>query len=181
LNYSRHYFLLISRAQDRSLPPDTHTEKHHIVPVSMDGDNTKSNLVHLTPEEHFVSHQLLARMFPRDSRLKLAVAMMSTMGCHSTGVGTNKTYGTFRREHRALLKCKPGRIQTAEEKAKRIRTMTGRGPRSEETKAKISQAKVGRKQSDETRAKKSASATARWAAHRVNSVFHIHPDLANKA
>jgi hypothetical protein len=39
-----------------------HLEKHHIVPKSLGGDNSKENIVYLTVREHFVAHWLLTRI-----------------------------------------------------------------------------------------------------------------------
>lgn len=42
--------------------PNDGLEKHHILPKSFGGDNTKLNYVTLTPREHFVVHTLLLKM-----------------------------------------------------------------------------------------------------------------------
>ena len=39
-----------------------YVESHHIIPRCMGGDNTVSNIVHLTAREHFVCHLMLTRM-----------------------------------------------------------------------------------------------------------------------
>lgn len=64
MNYSKHYDNLISRAKARVL--DGYKERHHVVPKCMGGDNSPKNLVDLTPEEHFLAHQLLVRMHPEN-------------------------------------------------------------------------------------------------------------------
>ena len=54
------YSALVNR---RKTPPATgRVEKHHIVPKSLGGSDHKSNLVSLTPREHYVAHRLLAKM-----------------------------------------------------------------------------------------------------------------------
>ncbi len=58
MDHHKAYERLYERAIDREL--DEYTEVHHIVPRCIGGDNSKSNLVRLTPEEHFVAHQLLS-------------------------------------------------------------------------------------------------------------------------
>jgi len=60
--YTRWYYSIIQRAQSRILPQDIYTEKHHIVPRSLGGNNSKDNLVRLTAREHFVCHLLLTKM-----------------------------------------------------------------------------------------------------------------------
>ena len=55
MNYKKHYDALIVRSKIRILTG--YTEKHHILPKCMGGDNSKHNIVRLTPEEHYVAHQ----------------------------------------------------------------------------------------------------------------------------
>ena len=50
-------------------------ERHHIIPRSLCGDNSKSNLVLLTAKEHFVCHLLLTKMVTGDSRRKMVCAL----------------------------------------------------------------------------------------------------------
>lgn len=79
--YTKVYFNIISAARARQLPADTYTEKHHIIPKSLGGSNTKDNLVILTAKEHFICHLLLIKMVEdRKSKSKMALAafMMAT-------------------------------------------------------------------------------------------------------
>ena len=57
MNYSAIYDSLINRARLRALT--SYKEGHHIVPKCMGGTDDKDNLVDLTPEEHYLAHQLL--------------------------------------------------------------------------------------------------------------------------
>lgn len=59
--YSKWYFNIISSAQARTTNL-TYFEKHHILPKSLGGKNTKENLVNLTAREHFICHWLLTKM-----------------------------------------------------------------------------------------------------------------------
>ena len=64
MNYQKHYDLLISTRQplNRKKGDGQHYDKHHIVPRSLGGDNSKENLLLLTPKEHFIAHFLLWRI-----------------------------------------------------------------------------------------------------------------------
>lgn len=94
MNYEKHYNLLIERARNRNLGT-TYTEKHHVVPKCMGGNNSKSNLARLTPEEHYVAHQLLCKMFPHHSGLAHAAQLMTS---HQTdNRSKNKLYGWLRK------------------------------------------------------------------------------------
>lgn len=62
MNYCHVYRLLISHACNRE-QNDGYYEHHHIVPRSMGGSDSKTNIVKLTAREHFIAHCLLARMY----------------------------------------------------------------------------------------------------------------------
>jgi len=81
--YSHWYNTIISSAKSRSA--SDYVEKHHIIPKSLGGSNDKSNLVNLTPKEHFVCHRLLTRMTEGDARRKMCYAfwIMSNRKIHS--------------------------------------------------------------------------------------------------
>jgi hypothetical protein len=61
MNYSRIYENLIFSAKNRK-KPNCYCEKHHIVPKSMGGDDSKENLAILTAREHFLAHWLLKKI-----------------------------------------------------------------------------------------------------------------------
>lgn len=60
MNYAGIYFKLIDHA--KLSPPSGRAEIHHIKPRSLGGDNNQSNLIALTPRQHFVAHRLLAKI-----------------------------------------------------------------------------------------------------------------------
>ena len=75
--WKRHYDLLIERAKGRIL--DCYVERHHVIPHCMQGSDDPSNIVSLTPEEHFVAHLLLTEIYPKSHKLKYALWMMASM------------------------------------------------------------------------------------------------------
>lgn len=93
MNYLNIYNLLIekglNRDNDKSLLT-YYTETHHIIPRCMGGTDDKTNLVLLTPEEHFTAHLLLFKIY-RLPKLALAIRMM----CYSSDRTrlNNKMYG----------------------------------------------------------------------------------------
>lgn len=89
MNYIKIYSKLIDRAKGRNLI--SYTENHHIIPKCMGGDNSPENLVALTPEEHYVAHQLLVKIYPENYALAKAAAMMIP------NRPSNKMYGWIRR------------------------------------------------------------------------------------
>lgn len=121
MNYSRIYSQLIAKAQQT--PPEGYSEEHHIVPHCMGGDDSPSNLVRLTPEQHLVAHLLLVKIHPGHLGTLAAAVMMSGRKRYS-----NKKYGWVKRQ--------------MSERAKNRRHTT-------ESKKKMSDARKGKKKSDE--------------------------------
>lgn len=56
-NFKEEYDDLINKAKDREY--FINSERHHIIPRSMGGNNNPDNLVYLTPSEHYKAHYLL--------------------------------------------------------------------------------------------------------------------------
>lgn len=94
MNYSKHYNLLIERSKSRIL--EGYVEKHHIVPKCLGGSNDKSNIAILTPEEHFLAHQLLIKMHPGNRDLIYATQLMSVH--HTNARVNNKLFGWLRKQ-----------------------------------------------------------------------------------
>lgn len=101
MNYFNHYDKLIEKAKNRHL--EEYTEKHHIIPKCLGGEDRQSNLVSLTPEEHYVAHQLLVKMFPDEYLLVYALSKMTQ------GRPNNKRYGWVKRKWQEISKQRVGR------------------------------------------------------------------------
>ena len=106
MNYQKHYDLLCERARTRQL--DSYTEKHHIIPKCMGGTDESDNLVALTPEEHYVAHQLLVKIYPSHSGLVWA-AMQMTWHSVSKKRINNKLHGWLKRKNQKLAKQRIGK------------------------------------------------------------------------
>ena len=145
MNYGVHYDRLIERAWFRSL--DGYTESHHVTPECMCRCGVTVNL---TPEEHYVAHQLLVKMYPDNDGLAFAALMMSR-------VSGNKAYGWLRcRVSKAMMGNKRGvgRVVSIEQREKTSRRSIGNkysvGKKlSKESREKISKALSGKSKSDE--------------------------------
>ena len=95
MNYLKIYENLIQKAKSRIIKG--YKEKHHILPKCLGGKDDKDNLVDLTPEEHFIAHLLLTKIYPDNSALVHAAVMMTVNG--KNHVRNNKFYGWLRRKH----------------------------------------------------------------------------------
>lgn len=104
MNYSLIYDSLMDRAESRSI--SSYTESHHIIPKCMGGSDDLSNLVDLTPEEHYLAHQLLCKIHPNHSGLSFA-ALAMTSGKNRN----NKVYGWLRKQHALnISKSETGKV-----------------------------------------------------------------------
>lgn len=75
MDYQKIYNQLIKRAQNRTL--EGYTEKHHIIPKCLGGNNNKENIVELTAREHFLCHRLLCEIYPKVTKLWYALFLMA--------------------------------------------------------------------------------------------------------
>lgn len=141
MNYLKHYDLLIARARNREL--SCYTERHHILPRCMGGKDGRENIVRLTPEEHYVAHQLLVKIYPENEGLIFAAIRQSSK---SRG---NKSYGWLRRKNsESRRRAQTGVFPSAETRAKLSAARKGKKrsmPFSDEWKAKIGAAHKGKK------------------------------------
>lgn len=138
MNYSLIYDRIIQRARDRKLTG--YCESHHIVPRCMNGGDDLDNMVDLTPEEHFLCHQLLVKIFRNTKYFHSLVfaANMMTRGnalCRRD-LSKLKMYGWLRRAYSTAL-------------SERMTGTTGRHSMSDAGKEAVSKAQTGRTRSDE--------------------------------
>jgi hypothetical protein len=89
MDYFKHYDKMIERARYRDI--HGYAELHHVIPRCMGGTDDKNNLVRLTPEEHYLAHQLLVKMYPHHDGLVAAAFFMCTRP-------SNKLYGWLKRK-----------------------------------------------------------------------------------
>lgn len=142
--YTQCYYNIISAAKARSISPD-YTEKHHIIPKSLGGDNSPGNLVKLSAREHFICHRLLVKMTTGVSKKKMSHAIWAMANQQNQYQQrykvSSRTYEHLKSEKAKLLselhKGRPG---------------PNRGKKlSEETRLKMSLAAKGRPVSPQAR------------------------------
>jgi hypothetical protein len=91
MDYKKVHDSLIERAKTRII--EGYAETHHIIPRCLGGTDDVSNLVKLTPEEHYLVHQLLIRIYPDNPKLIKAAVMMIPMR------PSNKLYGWLKKRY----------------------------------------------------------------------------------
>ncbi len=142
MDYKHHYDKLIDRARNRQIVGCK--EKHHIIPKCVGGSNSKINLVELTPEEHFVAHQLLVKIYTDESKLVYA---LSALCMSKNNIRNNKMFGWIKRKN---IIARTGRTQTEESNNKRRKSLIGR---------KTSTGMLGKSHKEESKSKCSRSQT----------------------
>ena len=158
-------------------------ERHHIIPKSLGGSNSVSNLVYITAREHFVCHWLLTKIYNGEAKSKMIYALngMKRNGkCterYETPI-TSRVYEKLKKQfsevHSATMKGREpwnkgipitedqrkknsiaatGKKRSAEAIAKTVAKQTGQ-KRKEETKNKISAALKGKPKSPKSEEEK---------------------------
>ena len=76
-------------------------QKHHIIPKSLGGSDKFSNLIKLTPREHYICHLLLLEMTFGVNRSKMYYAFLRFKNKKYT---TNRPYEFFYKKYISLTK-----------------------------------------------------------------------------
>ncbi len=127
--YTSWYYAIIHNAQKRN--PTEYTERHHIIPKSLNGDDSTNNIVRLTAREHFVCHLLLTKMVEGKNKIKMYNAAFQM----SVSSNNQSRYKISSRVYAILKKHKSEAMEG---------NLFGSHPMTDETKRKISAAKKGK-------------------------------------
>jgi hypothetical protein len=148
MNYNEVYNRLIQRSklENRFKSEGKYYELHHIVPLCMGGNDDAENLVLLTAREHFISHWLLSRIYPNNSKISYAFWMMC--------VGNIPGRNNYIPSSRAYSESRSNLFHTEESKKKISESLKGKIV-SDETRGKMSDFQKGKIVSDESRKKMS--------------------------
>ena len=92
MDYQKIYNSIVSNPKTTG-----YTERHHIVPRCLGGDNHKPNLVSLSYREHFLCHWLLCKIYPNNPKLKAAFAKMLETTKHKTRIISSKHFEAVKR------------------------------------------------------------------------------------
>ena len=152
--YTQWYYNIIANARLR--PVIGYIEKHHIIPRSLGGDNTKNNIIKLTAREHFICHILLTKMTEGKNRQRMCLALKMLTRLKTDVRISARRFELIRIEaNKAHSSFQSGRILSSETKEKLRQANLGKkyGKRSPETCKKISEAMKGKKKSPEHLAK----------------------------
>jgi hypothetical protein len=140
MNYQKHYDLLIDRAKARVL--SGYVEVHHVIPRCIGGSDDNANLVQLTAEEHYVAHQLLCKIYPKEKKLAYAMQAMAGGNAFQNERANNKLFGWVRRRYAEAQK---GRVKSAKERANIAEAGRNRKQRVFSEQARLNMAEARRK------------------------------------
>lgn len=161
MNYLKVYCNLIRKAEKRIIPKG-YTEKHHVFPKSIFGNNNR--IVVLTAREHYIAHALLEKIYIKRYGLKnkktfkmiFAYNMMSNVGQYKN----SSLYETFKTRFvkNNLGENHPmyGKRHSEKSRMKMSKSHKGKkisSPRSEEHIEKIREANIGKIMDEEVKNK----------------------------
>jgi hypothetical protein len=130
MNYLKVYCNLIRKANNRT-PPEGYTEKHHIFPKSIFGNNRR--IVVLTAREHYIAHALLEKICIKRYGLKhwKTQKMITAFWCMNNQNTKNEYFNSYLYESSRIryVDSQKGRKLTEEHKEKiRISTSGKNNP-----------------------------------------------------
>jgi hypothetical protein len=154
MNYQQIHNNIIYRAKTRTLTG--YKERHHIIPKCIGGTDDQENLVDLTAKEHFIIHKLLCKLYPDNDKLLYAYYSMT----HQRNQYRQQAYRISTREYQYLKEqhairmstlykgryqkpTRSGHKNTPEHNKKIANAISALGPKSNETKDKISNSLQG--------------------------------------
>ena len=138
-----------------------YVESHHILPRCLGGSDNKENLVDLYPEEHYLAHLLLCKIYPNNQKLLYAAMNMTTGSMVYNGKRNNKVYGWLRRQYAESMSGDNNPARRNPNLQKEAAKKRVGQKRTVETKARMSAAQKGRTFSEETKLKMAEAAKNR--------------------
>lgn len=140
MNYEKHYNQLIKTRRNRTCQPNEYYEKHHIIPKSLGGADSKDNLIFLTAREHFIAHWLLWRIY-KNKETAFAFYSMVHMGKNQI-IKSSRVYEECKLARRKFIIDNNKKYHTNKkisvEHAKSISNKLKNTPKSKEHRNKIS-------------------------------------------
>ena len=145
----------------RSVERLGYIERHHILPRCLGGTDAKENLVNLYPEEHYLAHLLLCKIYPGNQKLLYAAMNMATGSLDNLGKRNNKKYGWVRRRYAESISGDNNPSRKNPELQRQAALKRVGQKRTNEVRAKMSAAQKGRKFTKEHKEKLSIAASNR--------------------
>lgn len=152
MNYQKIYSNIIEKAksENRQKNNGIYYEAHHIIPKCLGGQGSSKNwknhhnIILLTAKEHYMCHMLLCEIYPNNFKLKLALIMMMEVKSDNQirYIPNSRLYEKIKSQLSIIMSNSLLGISKKNTKNyKKPKNKTHK----EETKAKISESKKGKK------------------------------------
>ena len=168
--YNTWYNNITENAKTRTV--EGYVERHHIIPRSLGGLDSKENLADLTAREHFICHWLLTKMHTGEAKAKMIYALngMKRNGQYTQRYETkitSRVYENLKKEfsvvHSATMKGRPahnkGIPASAAQIEKNRKAALQREPQSKESRELQASKTRGQKRTEEQKARMKAAMT----------------------
>ncbi len=149
-------------------------ENHHIMPKSLGGSDDQSNMILLTPREHYIAHWLLWRIY-RNKEMAFAFYCMVKMNKRTENVTSSRAYEEAKLARREFIIENNKKYHTGKKISEKDKELTSQRfkniPKSDEHRKKISDSNKGKPKSDQHREKLSLSLIGKhkWSDERKKS------------
>jgi len=171
--YTKWYFSSLVKAQRQEqarIESGGYFEKHHIIPTSIGGKNTRENKVFLSPKEHYIFHHLLTKMMKTaEHKVKMIQAFWQlSHGAKRKGIRlAPRQHDWARRQFAAtqsefMMRSCPFRGHKHTERAKEQNSLKMKGNKN----AVGNKSRSGDKWSEAAKKAKSIAMKAMWAANK---------------
>ena len=143
MNYQKLYNNLINKCVTRGWSKKStpcYTEKHHIKPKCLGGDNSEDNLVVLTAREHYMAHLLLAKIHGGRLWFPLKMMMIGKHGC----IINSSMYEIAKIKASAIIGKSNKGLKRTKETRKKISIVNKGKKLSQEHCSNLSKARIGK-------------------------------------
>jgi hypothetical protein len=174
MDYKKHYDLLMETRRERNKISGAIYENHHIMPKSLGGSDDQSNMILLTPREHYIAHWLLWRIY-RNKEMAFAFYCMIKMNKRTENITSSRAYEEAKSARREFIIENNKKYHTGKKISEKDKELTSQRfkniPKSEEHRKKISDSNKGKPKSDQHREKLSLSLMGKhkWSDERKKS------------
>lgn len=124
--YTSIYYRIIESAKQH--PPTEYKECHHIIPRALGGNNDQSNLIDLTPKQHYICHALLPKMVSSPKHIRAMYAAFNMMHVDSKGRRyTSNLYQYYKvKFYKAHSEQMKGKVRSIESRQKQSTSSKGK-------------------------------------------------------
>jgi hypothetical protein len=106
MNYKKIYNKIIENRKKNGV--EGYSEKHHIIPRCLGGNDNEENLVNLTAREHFLCHILLVKMYKNESfewyKMNNALIIMKCKSLGQQRYFSSRLYEKLKRNFSSVMR-----------------------------------------------------------------------------